>query len=262
MALRSAEEHYVRQQRLLAMALAVVRRAFRLGDNGRAVPMLSVIQREAARGGALSVRQMLAEQRIVIPAQGAVRPEAFAGRAADGRSLLRLVVQADDDLAALERMARTEVADAARGAASVEIAARVGLGWTRMVNPPCCADCAILAGAYYKWNDGFERHPNCDCRHIPTVEDAAGDVRTNPDALFRNGHITNLTQAETKAIKAGADMTAVVNSRRSQRVDIAGRRTNSARTGTRPTVYQIFKDAGDNQDEAIGLLKRHGYLTS
>lgn len=109
---------------------------------------------------------------------GRVRPEAFAGTAADGRaleSLLYLPVittkqriaagQGDADalLAGLSQMLRlssSEVTQAGRGAVgSSMVGQRTIQGYVRVVNPPACARCVILAGKEFGWNRGFQRHP-------------------------------------------------------------------------------------------------------
>lgn len=109
---------------------------------------------------------------------GRLRPTMFAGRAADGRALESLlylpVITAKQGIAAglsdvdamfrglerLLRMAATEVLDAGRTAAGASIAGnRMIRGYIRVVNPPACARCIILAGKEYGWNAGFQRHP-------------------------------------------------------------------------------------------------------
>jgi hypothetical protein len=82
------------------------------------------------------------------------------------------------------------VSDAARDATSASIVARPQIGWVRMVNPPCCSRCAVLAGRSLQWNDGFQRHPRCDCLHIPSQENRQRDFTTNPDEFVRAGWFT------------------------------------------------------------------------
>lgn len=209
---------------------------------------------------------MLAEQNITALSIAQVNPQGFTGAASDGRPLDTLLDQATSKYA-LELMALTQIADAGRVAAGVAITARRRVGWTRMVNPPCCPRCAVLAGKYFRWNEGFQRHPNCDCRHIPTQEDVAGDVRTDPKALFDGGQVHGVTQAEQKAITAGADINRVINARRSRYMDDAGRRLtrdSTTRRGTgiavRITPEQIYNTVGDDQAAALTQLKRFGYL--
>ena len=200
---------------------------------------------------------------------------------------------AGSGLALLEGIARTQIADAARLATSTEIAVRPWVtGSVRLLNPPACDRCILLAGKFYLWSDGFPRHDNCDCRHIPASEDVAGDLRTDPDAYFRS-----LTEAEqdkafgkarAQAIRDGADMGQVVNSRsgvstaqvfgrdvrvtasgttsrgafgRAQR-DLSKQRGERYRRSRTPrlTPESIYKLAKDRED-AIRLLRFYAYIT-
>lgn len=264
--LRSALDHYRRQQRLAAAGVAAARRAWSRGPASM-TGMLMVLMRQAAQDGAGGVAAMLDEQDITAPPDVTVRAVGFAETASDGRGLSSLLEQAQT-VDALQLMALTQIADASRTAAGVAIAARPRVGWTRMVNPPCCARCAILAGRFYRWNEGFLRHPACDCRHIPTAEDVAGDVRTDPAELFRQGKVNGVTKAEQKAIEQGADINRVINARRSRYVDEAGHRLTREGTararlgvgGVRPTPEQIYRTAGDDRDKALSLLSRFGYV--
>jgi hypothetical protein len=120
---------------------------------------------------------------------------------------------------ATDMIVRTQVTDAGRVADGVALAAEPSLdGYVRMLNLPSCSRCIILAGKFYAWNDGFERHPNCDCVHIAAPEDNADDLRTNPKKLFES--MTEAEQDKTftiagaQAIRDGADMNQVVNVRR------------------------------------------------
>jgi hypothetical protein len=260
--LQSSEAHYRQQQRYAAVAIAAARRAWSLGNPAALLPALAVLQGHAARDGAASVGDILAEQNIDAPPVAEVATAALIGVASDGRPLGSLLQQARS-VAALESMAVTQVADSSRVAAGLAITTRQKVGWTRMVNPPCCARCAILAGKFFRWNVGFRRHPACDCRHVPTAEDVVGDVRTDPKALFAQGKVNGVTQAEQKAITAGADINQVINARRSLYMDSAGHRLTRegvTRRGVRPTPEQIYRDAGDDQGEALRLLRRFGFI--
>ncbi|MEV8046390.1 hypothetical protein AB0P02_21455 [Streptomyces griseoluteus] len=170
---------------------------------------------------------------------GRVRPEAFAGVASDGRPLLSLLYQPVIDwkvrmlagqsmedafrgsLASALRITATQVADAGRGATGAAMAGRRTIqGYVRVVNPPACARCIILAGKEYGWNAGFQRHPRCDCVHLPTTLVARNQRRgfIDPDDYFQG-----LSRAEqdrvfgaagARAIRDGADMGQIVNARR------------------------------------------------
>jgi hypothetical protein len=141
-------------------------------------------------------------------------------------------------------------------------------GYVRMLNPPSCPRCAVLAGKWFGWNAGFKRHPECDCRHIPSRENLADDLRTDPQLAFKNGQIRGLTQAETKALTEGADIGQVVNARRSIYMDDAGHRLTRESTtrrgifrgGPRPTPEQIYRSAGKDREKAVELLQRFRYI--
>jgi len=234
----------------------------------------------------------LTEQGADLDPLGRLVPSSLAGVASDGRSLDDLlygsVVWVKTALAsgeaparalasgeaALTRAVGTQVQDAGRVATGVGITARPQVtGWVRMLNPPSCGRCAILAGRIYKWSDGFRRHPMCDCVNCPAVEDAADDLRTDPDAYFQS--LTSGDQeryfgkANADAIRDGANMGRVVNAtgRRSGTSIAGGRKfttdaTTARGTGRRArlTPEAIYKEATDRTD-AVRLLRLHGYLT-
>jgi hypothetical protein len=138
----------------------------------------------------------------------------------------------------LDGIMQTQIADAAREATAADLAARPRVtGYVRMLNPPSCARCVILAGKHYKWNAGFQRHPRCDCRHIPVDEDVSGEYRTDPDAYMRQiGPAERqriLGKAGAKAFDMGADLGQVVNARRGvSTAQVYGRDVRVTREGT------------------------------
>lgn len=181
-----AEAHYAAQARQ-AEATAVLSARLWRGMGGdldgswaRIVHRLTVIvgsaQLGAARAGAAYVPEALDFDPEVL---GQVNPSRFAGVASDGRPLDTLLYSAvvrarthmagPDSLPAalaaggewLDGLVRTQVADAARGAAGVAIAARPRVGYVRHVEAPCCQRCAVLAGKQFRFNEGFLRHPRC-----------------------------------------------------------------------------------------------------
>jgi hypothetical protein len=172
----------------------------------------------------------------------------------------------------------------ASGTIKTDEGRKVRYGWVRMLNPPSCGRCAMLAGRFYKWNDGFERHPNCDCKHIPVEESIAGDITTDPYAYFRSLSIADQEKyfgvANSAAISAGADINQVMNAAlRRGGLYVVGKR-RFTREGTtragyytqlseagrmksrRPTPWQIMQDARGDQSAAIRLLKQFGYIVS
>lgn len=217
-----------------------------------------------------------------------LNPSALAGIASDGRpldSLLQnaiLTVKASiasgatldramaAGLANAQMIARTQVADAGRGADGVAIVARPQLtGYRRMLVGKSCSRCVILAGRFYQWNDGFRRHPRCDCIHVPAAE-SADDVTTNPrayfDSLSKAEQDKEFTKAGAQAIRDGSDMNRVVNARRGayEAGDLQLTREATTRRGINRKVRlmpeQIYKIAGTDRDEALRLLRTNGYL--
>jgi len=276
-----------------------------IGGIGQRIYVLlsSLMELVAADAGGY-IRQVLADQDVRYNGP-AINPVAFAGIASDGRDLEGLlrgaVVKLRESQRAglsdavskahgrnfLELVVRTQVSDAARAAESVGVTVAdaqtptgrpVMVGWIRMLTPPSCGDCAILAGKFYRWNSGFKRHPNCDCRHLPCTLAASTQMLTNPKVYFES-----LTEAEqdyyfgkanAQAIRDGADIYQIVNAGRTamytsddgrrykpdpkQRGDLDG----TAIAGgvvLRPTVWQIYRDANGNQEVAKAMLKRYGY---
>lgn len=291
--LTSGLEHYRRQQVITVAGLQAARRA--KGRGSRSVAqVVTAYQILAARDATESVPLMLDEQGIDAPAEGDVAYNSVSGQASDGRPLDTLFDQAETD-AQFDMMVATQLQDAARIAAGIAIVSRPQVtGYVRMLNPPSCSRCAILAGKFFKWNKGFERHPRCDCRHIPSSESLAGDLTTNPQAYF-----DSLSEAEQRriftnkgagAIRDGADPAAIVNARRNmasvgddylvarggkvrggsgagpapaEGPDLLGfLREANAGVATGPgrlSPEGIYRLAG-SRTEAIDLLRTHGYI--
>lgn len=293
--LRSASDHYKRQQRITAAALVAARKA--KGNPLEVAKVIAAYQLLAARDAVDSFPAMLEEQGITPDPVGSVAIAAFSGSASDGRSLVTLFEQASSDFA-LDLMIVTQIQDTARAAASTSLVNDYAAdGYVRMLNPPSCSRCAVLAGKWFRWNQGFKRHPKCDCRHVPSRENIAGDLRTDPglyfDSLSPAEQNRIFTNAGAQAIRDGADISQVVNVRRgmntaqfNQRgwkpvghlapVQI-GRRdafistegttdrglASRARTGRNmsarlmpESIYAIAKD----RDDALRMLRLHGYL--
>jgi hypothetical protein len=249
----------------------------------QALAVLGTSQATAAASAGLYVDDALEAQGIATSAAGRVMPGAFAGIASDGRPLASLLLEPgitalsqikqgaspaqalNSGRFLLDLISRTQVADAGRVAVGTAIAARPQVhGYVRMVVGKTCSRCLILAGRRYKWNAGFQRHPRCDCRHVPVAEDVPGDVSTDPKAYFdsldRDGQDELLGKAGADAVREGADMAKVVNARRGMQT-ADGRLYTTEAAGRRPRLMpeQIFRDARDRED-AIRLLSLHGYI--
>lgn len=287
----AVSEHYRAQQRLVVATSALVSAAWarmdfeHVDESWAAVaPTIATVvssgQLGAARNGARYVPAALEEQGLPTRSLGSVAPRAFTGVASNGGSLMDLlsiapakVKQAqslDAGGAWLDLVAHTSVQDAARGAAGVSIASTVGAGWVRMVNPPCCQRCAVLAGKFFRFNRGFQRHPRCDCTHIPTAEANSNDV----GILIGPEDVKDLTVKQRRAIDDGADINQVINSSRGRhksglttsegatRRGLAGKRLGAGRgsRARRLTPEGIYRQAGDDRAEAVRLLRAHGYI--
>lgn len=288
---------------------------WRRGLGMRIYVLLSMAQEAAAADASAFVKEIydVLGHSIRTPS---VVPSAFAGVASDGRDLESLLAGAP--IVALQRarrgaaptvvrqagadyltaVVRTQVGDAGRAADQVAIATaeptqdtakKVVYGWVRMLNPPSCERCIVLAGRFYRWNAGFQRHPMCDCVHIPAVESVADDLTTNPYEYFKSLTAAQQNEqfgkANAQAIRDGADLNRVLNAatrfnprtgKTALLIDpntarynkagvrvFAGRRTTSElapRPGVRPTPWQIYQDAAGSRDEARRLLLRYGYI--
>lgn len=312
--LRAAEEHYRRQQRATVLGVSAARRVWSslafgalseswLALLDRMVTAVSAAQLLAARDADRYVSAALDEQSIRDSPAGLVAASAFAGVAGDGRPLEGMLESAvigvkvavgrglDERQAMasgrsrLDMLVSTAVQDAGRGAVAAGMSSRRSVtGYVRMLNPPSCSRCAVLAGRFYGWNRGFRRHPQCDCRHIPSNESAADDLVTDPKAYFRSLSTAEqnriFTEAGAEAIRLGSDMAQVVNARRGMqtataygrkvlvtsegmtRRGFAGRRTGPLAGGRSPRLMpeEIFRLA-DDREHAIRLLRKHGFLT-
>lgn len=302
------EHHYglVREQEARALATAT-RQWRKLGTNWIAdawadrVPTVAAAvtaaQRTAAASALVSGALALGQQDTWAAPDGLVDPGAFAGLAADGRDLekllniparttRRLIGQGMDAAQALEAgerqltmMVLTEVADAGRGAAGVQIAARPRTGYVRMLAPPSCSRCIILAGRFYRWNQGFLRHPRCDCKHVPTMvadqaEAAAHGLIDDPYEAFNRMSEAEqnrvFAKAGARAIRDGADIFQVVNARRHMAYRGAFTNEGITRFGwagqllkprqRRPTPETIYR-LNPNREQAVEALRTYGYIT-
>lgn len=216
---------------------------------------------------------------------GRILPQSFSGVAADGRSLdslmLLAVITSKQGLAAglptsdslmmglrqALMLGSSEVTQAGRGAVGASMAGqRTIQGYVRVVQPPACARCIILAGAEYRWNAGFQRHPRCDCIHLPTTLIARGrgdqgsidSDRFSPTTASGRGgrgfidpasYFGSLSRAEqdrvftgagARAIREGGDINAIVNARRGMYTTTTyGRTLRATREGvtTRGSFY-------------------------
>jgi hypothetical protein len=275
------------------------------------LPILTGVQVKAAAAGAEYGAATLAEQGLYEAPEVFVNPEGFGGFASDGRSLAGLLyapVPHTKTLIAggmdprqavaqggkfLTTLTRTQVADAGRVAAGVDTASRQYVGYVRMLNPPSCSRCSVLAGRFYRWNNGFRRHPKCDCVHVQTTMTAAAETEGlvhDPYEYFKSlspeEQDRTYTKAGAQAIRDGGDIFQVVNSRRG--ITYAGESKDGTRRGQsvkgsftsegttkrgnfrtssgeltkgkRLTPEAIYKLNGSNRAAALKDLEKYGYI--
>lgn len=120
----------------------------------------------------------------------------------------------------------TAISDAARASSSVSMLATPRTKYIRMVNPPTCARCLVLAGkTAHRPTMGFKRHPRCDCSQVAVYDwdrrknhPMYQSLYFNPDRYFEGlseqDKIKLVGRAGAEAIAEGADMNQVINARR------------------------------------------------
>lgn len=297
-----AHDHYADRQRL---AKAVEEEGVSLWEGlnpadldawsapaARLLVVLAGAQRVAAGRADDYLDAALSEQGITAEPAGRVNPAALTGVASDGRALDGLlwspVVATKTAIAegvpeqramgvgeaTLSMILRTQVADAGRVADGVGIAARPGVGYVRMLRGKTCSRCAILAGRFYRYNDGFQRHPRCDCFHVPSKrgkdENLVDDPKEYFESLSKSEQDRIFTKAGAQAIRDGADMNQVVNARRgmstagrfkttlegTSRRGFAGQRLGGGARLMPESIYEL----ASSREDAIRLLRRHGYI--
>lgn len=157
----------------------------------------------------------------------------------------------------------TMLADTRRDVYQADMISRPQVtGYVRMLNPPSCSRCAILAGKRFLWNQGFQRHPNCDCIHIPASEQAAGDLTTDPYAYFESLSEKDqeriFGKIQSQGIRDGADIYRVENTRMRGLGTAAGNKRFG--TPNRRTLEDIYAH-DKNRAFVVENLKHHGYIT-
>lgn len=320
-----AAASYQRRQAATAAAAAVAAIAAWRGINGKALdlswlavltrllPIVSGAQRKAVASAPAYVADLLALQDAAETGAVRLADDAFAGLTGDGRPMATLLyapvalakqrigagMRIADALAAEELhlavLVRTQVQDAGRMGLQTTMAAEPKIrGYVRHVSLPACARCIILAGRFYRYSAGFQRHPNCDCTMIPA---AGPDWVESQDpaqliAQMRDQHAAklrrSLTEGDLKALDHGADLNQVVNAHRGMTTaagrsltregttkrGFAGKRL-IAEAGSRPggryrrsaavrlTPAQIFDEAARlnwAREEIVRQLTRFGYI--
>lgn len=182
------------------------------------------------------------------------------------------VVALDRARVELEKIVGSVIVDAGRRAATALNATRFTGGYTRMLNPPSCSRCAILAGRWYRWNQGFERHPQCDCVHIPAKshewavdEGFVADPYEYFHSLSEQDQARLFGASNARAIRDGADIFQVENAKRGMSIDGMTTTASTSRrgiyrgSGARLTPDAIYRTAG-TRTRALKMLEEYGYI--
>ena len=271
------------------------------------VAAVSRLQLDAATRGAGYGGNTLADQGLYEAPEAWVDPSSLAGVSSRGASLgaaLYSAIPHTKDLIAggmpervalargrevLQMSAAAQVADAGRTAAGLDTFARPKVGYVRMLNPPSCSRCSVLAGRFYRNNEGFQRHPRCDCVHVPTTRTEAAsseglvhDPYAYFESLSESAQDKTFGKAQAQAIRDGADLFQVVNARRG--MSYAGVSSDGTRRGQKvvsdftregttrralwgganPKGKRLTPDAiyaqGLPREATLDLLAKHGYL--
>lgn len=302
--LAQARSHYERQRRVGLAALAAIRRLFKQN------PRPPIPQIAAVAAGYQTASATLAARTVAGFAdsgQPLTVPRQFMGVSSLGFPLTEPIIATIDKrvpappealpdpwwddaqafMADIERLILSEVADAGRTASQVEFVARPDWqNYVRMLNPPSCARCAILAGRIYRDLEAFDRHPLCDCVMVPVQDwESAHDAGlvSSAQAAFEKGQIRGLSEADAQAVGDGANIVEVVNATRglnapgitaALQTEVFGRKVKATTEGTtkraawrkanptrlvrlRPeSIYEFAKD----REDVIRLLKLYGYV--
>lgn len=292
---QAATDHYLLQQKINVSTVSGAKKLWgRMGTDfdtsWRTIrpEMLAFVQtgRMAAAVSAASYTpQVLAETGQSLESVGQIIPSAFVAYSPDGRAMDSLLdtavirskmavaggATATEALSAggkwLTGTLLTVMSDTSRSVVSADIIQRPKVGgYVRMLNTPSCSRCVILAGKWFRWNEGFQRHPKCDCIHVPSAtEKFAKDQGyvSDPYEYFKSLSIKDQERIfgrnEAEAIREyGADIYRVMN------VKMRGLGTAKGNvkfgTPTKRTVDDILSRDPSRQF-AIENLQYHGYIT-
>jgi hypothetical protein len=255
------------------------------------MPTLSSLQVLAGAAGGNSIPFRLSQQGNPMAGDWSVNPFAMGGWSSHGEPLevlLNIPAIVARNYAArggtmeqawrrggfsLDRIVSTQIMEAGRIAQAIEVSARPGLGFMRMVQPGACAMCILLAGRIFYGDHhatAFLIHENCRCFMEPVVATTSArshylDAQRDAfNSLSTEDQDRHFGRAAAEAIRAGADMGQVVNAR-----------LNGARSGMmwgharavmgpdavrRATVNELFNASGGNRDLFRQGLQANGFL--
>ena len=247
-------------------------------------------QISAAESSLVSYRDMAVKTGQYRLPRAFVDPDSVAGESSDGGDLeaalyvpairAKQAISAGAAPAPAMRAVQSEfrmlvgslVADSGRKAATALNATRFTGGYVRMLNTPSCSRCAILAGRWFRWNDGFQRHPQCDCVHIPAKsgdwardEGFVSDPYEYFESLSEADQARLFGKSNARAIRDGADIFQVENAKRGVAIDGQTTTASTSRRGiyrgrgARLTPDAIYRTAG-TRTNALKMLEEYGYV--
>lgn len=259
------------------------------------VSQLGPLQAQVAAVGSAYAGETLSAQGVWVAPEAWVNPGAFTGWSSSGlrleEQLYSSVITTKKAIAngvgtapamaagaqMLRLLSGLQVVDAGRVAAGVDIAARPGVGYVRMVNSGACDRCLILAGKRYRWNTGFRRHPNCNCVHVATTQRSTAAAKAEGFVDDPYEYFESLSAAQqdrmfgpgnAQAIRDGGDIYQVVNSRRGRRGAFTtegttrrGFANSLLRPGQRRmTPETIYRLSHGDREAALQALREQGYI--
>lgn len=74
-------------------------------------------------------------------------------------------------------------------------------GYVRVLNPPSCGRCAILAGRFYRWSAGFQRHPMC----FPAGTVVSGPASLRATRRWYDGELVSIRTQSGKHLSTTAN---------------------------------------------------------
>jgi hypothetical protein len=273
----------------------------------RLLAIVTAGQREAASRAPAYLAAVIRAQGVAPDPGHRLLPDPFSGIASDGRGLDTLLyspvvgakhaiaqgASVDDALAQAERqlamLTQTQVQDAGRMSVQTAMADDSAVqGYLRVVHLPCCARCLILAGRWYRYSAGFQRHPNDRCTMMPAAEVIEPQDPADLLARMRKDHpaylARSLTSGDLQALDHGADLNQVVNAHRGMataadqirdrmaasyrqtregttRRGLAGQRLRGQQRMTPAAIFAQAASENWTRQQIVAQLMRAGYLT-
>lgn len=189
--------------------------------------------------------------------------------------LSRLAVGIDFDSAmtsgwySVTRLANTAVQTVAGEAVDIaQIADQRISGYVRYLVTPSCGRCALLAGRFYPWSAGFQRHPKCDCQHRPVThkEKKTGDF--DKGVIGPNTYFASLNQADqnkyfgkavAEKVRETGDVYGAVNANRGMYARGGHSKRGVSELNSKRLDYAMAMAGGDRA-KAIEHLRASGLI--